>query len=299
MPAIHIENLSFRYPDAASPALSEVNLSIQPGEFVVITGATGAGKSTLLRCINGVIPHFQPGSQQGHVWIEPEGQGRLAVARIAPPHLARLIGSVFDDPEGQIVSPIVEEEIAFALENTGVAPAKMEARIVSALAACGIADLRHRPTNGLSGGQKQRVAIAAALALAPSILVLDEPTSELDPDGTEAVLNVLTELNRQQGITVIIAEQKVSHLAPLCDRLILLDRGRVALEGPPRQALLQGSVFEKLGIEIPAPVRLAQALVREGLIPTFGSPGAPSLPLTVDEAFQLTRQLLEPERPEL
>ncbi|MBM7866332.1 ATP-binding cassette domain-containing protein [Heliobacterium gestii] len=298
MPAITIENLSFQYPDAASPALTDVNLSIQAGEFVVVTGATGAGKSTLLRCINGVIPHFQPGRQQGQVWIEPEGQGPLAVARIAPAHLARQIGSVFDDPEGQIVSPIVEEEIAFGLENTGVAPAEMEPRIAGALAACGITDLRHRPTNGLSGGQKQRVAMAAALALSPSILVLDEPTSELDPDGTEAVLQVLADLNRRQRITVIIAEQKVGHLASLCDRLILLDRGRVALQGSPREALLHEGVFEKLGIEIPAPARLGQALVREGLIPPFGTPGAPPLPLTVEEAFALSRQLVdgEPQR---
>ncbi|MCW2276958.1 energy-coupling factor ABC transporter ATP-binding protein [Heliophilum fasciatum] len=291
MPKITIDNLSFAYPDTSTEALKEIQLTIEPGEFVAITGATGAGKSTLLRCINGIIPHFQPGTLQGAVYLETSA-GRSAVGRVSTPHLARYIGSVFDDPEGQIVSPIVEEEIAFALENTGVDPTQMDERIQHALDDCGIAHLRQHPTNRLSGGQKQRVAIAAALALAPSILILDEPTSELDPDGTEAVLHVLSELHRQRGITVIIVEQKINLLAPLCDRLVLMDQGRIVLEGPPRQVLRQADVFTQLGIELPVPARLMHALVKEGALPPLDSPGAPPVPLTVDEAYTLSQALL-------
>ncbi|MTV48397.1 ATP-binding cassette domain-containing protein [Heliobacillus mobilis] len=293
MPSITIENLTFSYPDCSSPALYEVNLTIEAGEFIVITGATGAGKSTLLRCINGVIPHFQPGTLQGNVWLDrATPSGRVPVARVSAPQLARFIGSVFDDPEGQIVSPIVEEEIAFGLENTGVDPAQMDDRIAKALADCGISHLRHRATSSLSGGQKQRVAIAAVLALAPKILVLDEPTSELDPDGTEAVLKVLFELNKNHGITIIIAEQKVTLLAPLCDRLVLLEKGRIALQGPPRKVFMHPYIFAKLGVELPAPARLAHALVQAGVLPPLDSPDAPPIPLTVEEAFTLSRQLL-------
>lgn len=293
MPAVIVENLSFRYPKNPAPSLDSIHLSIAPGEFIGITGPTGAGKSTLMRCVNGVIPHFQPGYLKGKVTVKAENRF-LDVAQTTAPQLAQYVGSVFDDPEAQIVSPSVEEEIAFGLENIGLDPSLMEDRISEALKACRIGDLRNRPTNGLSGGQKQRVAIAAALAMRPSLLVLDEPTSELDPQGTEDVFQTLTHLNQKHGITIIIIEQKIATLVQVCHRLIVLNQGRIVLEGPPRNVLLEAEVFERLGLELPAPARLAHALSREDVIPPLNSPGAPLVPLTQEEALIIARSILHP-----
>lgn len=281
-PIIRIENLSFNYPGSTKRALSELNFSIQPGEFVGVTGPAGAGKSTLLLCINGIIPHFQGGTVQGAVYIDGVDTFHTNCRE-----LAHKIGSVFEDPEAQIVAMTVEDELAFGLENLNIPREEMEERIDWALSIVGIAELRHRSTTQLSGGQKQRVAIAAAIALRPSVLVLDEPTSELDPLGTVEVFGVLRHLNQDLGITVIIVEQKMTLLMEYAHRLLIMDEGKMLLDRPPRQVLEQPELIMNLGLCPPPVGYLAYLLKKEGL---YREP----LPLTVEEAFQgLSKTLAE------
>jgi energy-coupling factor transporter ATP-binding protein EcfA2 len=213
-PVITVEQLKFTYPGSIQPALNKINFQVQAGEFVGVTGPAGAGKSTLVLCINGIIPHFQTGNYQGQVLINGRDTFEMSCAEIS-----QQVGSVFQDPEAQIVTPTVEDEIAFGLENFATDPALIETRISEALDLIGIAHLRQRATTELSGGQKQRVAIAAAIAMRPAILVLDEPTSELDPIGTMEVFNVLKHLNEEYQLTIIVVEQKINILMEYINRL--------------------------------------------------------------------------------
>lgn len=242
---ITVKDLTFYYPDAPEAALQNINLTVCRGEFVGITGPTGAGKSTLSLCFNGIIPHFQVGRMGGTVLLSD-----TPLAAISAPELARKIGSVFQDPEAQIVSMSVEEEIAFGMENLGFSRAEMETSISRALDMAGISHLRHRSTTALSGGQKQRVVIAAVLAMMPEVLVLDEPTSELDPLGTEEIFKTLYQLNKEHGITVVLIEQKTDQLAGYLDRLLVLNQGVLLADGRPAEVFARRDVVE-LGVKIP------------------------------------------------
>jgi energy-coupling factor transporter ATP-binding protein EcfA2 len=193
---IHFERVTYTYPGASGPALSEVTLEIGEGEFVLVAGPSGAGKSTLLRCLNGLVPHFTGGTVGGRIAVaghDPVAEG--------PQSLSRVVGFVFQDPEAQFVLDRVEDEIAFALENAAVPATEMRVRVEEVLHLLELAPLRDRPLDTLSGGEKQRVAIAAALAFRPRVLVLDEPTSQLDPQSAEDVLSALTRLNVDLGLT--------------------------------------------------------------------------------------------------
>lgn len=278
MALLEIKNFTFSYPQSPQPALKDINLTVEKGEFIGITGPTGAGKSTLACCLNGIIPHFQGGKAQGQINL----QGVSIFTRNAA-QISRLLGSVFQDPEAQIVSTEVEQELAFGLENLGFPPREIEKRIADVLDLVGIAELRHRPTVALSGGQKQRVAIAAALAMLPEILVLDEPTSELDPVGTEEIFQVLNHLNKDRGITVIIIEQKTEQLAAYAGRIVVLNNGEVALEGEPWQVFSQQEELEAIGIRIPQVTRLAKML---------GGRDKYSLPLTVEQGHIFVERLM-------
>ncbi|TCL62019.1 energy-coupling factor transport system ATP-binding protein [Hydrogenispora ethanolica] len=272
-PVIAVQNLSFTYPNAAKPALSGVTFQVAAGEFVGITGPAGAGKSTLTLCLNGIIPHFQEGAFAGKVLI----QGRDSFA-VSCAELARSIGSVFQDPEAQIVAPSVEEEIAFGLENLAVDPPEIDRRIDEALELIGIAGLRHRSTTELSGGQKQRVAIAAAVALQPQILILDEPTSELDPLGTMEVFEVLKVLNQRLKMTIVVVEQKINTLMEYIGRLIILKAGTLVADQPPRAIISRPELLLNVGLKPPPVSELAFGLQEAGFY-------AEELPLTVDEAY--------------
>ena len=187
--------MTFSYPEATAPALRDVSLEIAAGQFTLVIGPSGSGKSTLLRCINGLVPHFSGGALTGRVPVDG-----LDTREHPPRDLASVVGFVFQDPEAQFVTERVEDELAFALENAGVPPLTMRKRVEEVLDALGIASLRHRAVSSLSGGEQQRVAIAAALALQPKILVLDEPTSQLDPQSAEDVLSALVRLNADLGL---------------------------------------------------------------------------------------------------
>ncbi len=225
--------MTYRYPERDTPALRELNWTVAPGEFVTVTGPSGSGKSTLLRCLNGLTPHFSGGTFDGVVTVAGHD-----TRHYSPRVLARLTGFVFQDPEAQFVAGRVDDELAFGMEQLGVPPVTMRKRVEEVLDLLGIAALRDREIATLSGGERQRVAVAAALALQPSILALDEPTSQLDPWGAEEVLAALTRLNEDLGLTVVLAEHRLERVVAHADRLtVLAPGGTVALDGPPRDTL--------------------------------------------------------------
>lgn len=267
---IRINGLTFRYSDADKPALQDINLEIQDGEFVLITGPSGGGKSSLCRCLNGLIPHFYGGEITGKVEVDG-----LDTMKHSTKELATKVGMVFQDPENQLVTMDVEREIAFGLENLGFPRELMAKRVEEALDTVGIASLRHRTVNELSGGEKQRVAIASVLALYPDVLVLDEPTSELDPKGAEEVLNVVERLNDELGITVILIEHRLDRVVQHVDRMIVLDNGVIVSDGTPRSTLSNGEL-SKRGVEVPPMIKLVQGLRDKGI-------SIDNTPLTVKE----------------
>lgn len=270
-------DLTFFYPGNSEPALKNVNLSVKKGEFIGITGPTGAGKSTLSLCFTGIIPHFEVGRMGGKVYV-----GKVPIADLPAAELAKRIGCVLQDPEAQLVCMTVEDEIAFGMENLGFPRQDMEARITRSLEMIGISDLRFRLTSALSGGQKQRVVLAAVLALTPEVLVLDEPTSELDPLGTEAVFRILARLNRDYGITIILIEQKVDQLADYLNRLLVLSQGELIADGRPAEVLARPEVLA-LGVKVPQVAEFA--LLCDDQLQT--------VPVNIEEGLAFVRQLLE------
>jgi energy-coupling factor transporter ATP-binding protein EcfA2 len=234
---IQFEHVSYTYPGADQPALYDVSLSLADGEFVLIAGTSGSGKSTLLRCINGLVPHFYGGHFGGRVLVAGHD-----TREHEPRDLAHIVGFVFQDPEAQMVVEVVEDELVFGMENLGIDPRVMRRRVEEVLDQLEIAHLRHRRVTTLSGGERQRVAIAAALAMQPQVLVLDEPTSQLDPHTAEEVLTALQKLNADLGLTIALSEHRLERVVQYADRLIVLDRqiGRAptVVAGPPRDVLV-------------------------------------------------------------
>ena len=259
---INIEQLSFKYTDAKKNALDNISIHIEKGDFVGLIGESGAGKTTLCNCINGLIPHHYTGDFYGSVKIE--GQDTFDVE---PGKLALKVGSVFQDIESQLVSYFVEDEVLFGLENFGVPADQIEQRITSALNALGIGELRHREVSSLSGGQKQKVVIAAILALEPDVLVLDEPTGELDPVSSVQIFELLKKLNEEKGITIIVAEQKIMLLCEFVKKLIVLEKGTCVHYGEIRSTLTHQREMEEAGINCPRVLTLTGRMVEEGLTP--------------------------------
>ena len=231
MSAISYRAAGYAFPDGPV-ALDHVDLDVEPGEVLLVVGPSGSGKSTLLRAANGLVPHTTGGALSGEV----VAFGR-STATHKPRELADVVGFVHQDPEAQFVVDQVEADVAFVLENLGYAPSAMRRRVEEALDALAIAHLRERSPASLSGGERQRVAIAGALASAPAALVLDEPTSQLDPQGADDVLAALHRLNADLGTTVVLAEHRLERAAPLADRAVELAAGRVATVGSPASVL--------------------------------------------------------------
>jgi len=283
---VKVENLSFRYSRGTVPALKNIDLTVRAGEFVGITGPAGAGKTTLLSCINGVIPHYYSGDLQGRVVVDG-----LEVAVSNFRQLASHIGTVFEDPDFQMVSISVEEEVAFGPENLGFPPHEIEMRIRDALQKTRIPDLRERAISTLSGGQKQRVAISAVLSMQPQVLLLDDPTSELDPIGTQEVISALRELNRQLGITIIMVSQDVERLVENADRLLLLSEGKLLLDGSSREICLKHDIVERAGVRVPQVTQFMIALLSR----LNRSPRLDAIPTSVKEAVSMLRRVLQEE----
>jgi energy-coupling factor transport system ATP-binding protein len=227
-----LEGVSFAYPRVATPALQHVDWRIVDGEFAVVAGESGSGKSTLLRCLNGLVPHFSGGRFGGAVII-----GGADTRESGVRDLSEIAGFVFQDPEAQSVAKIVEDEIAFGMEQRGVPPATMRRRVEEALDLLSIANLREREVATLSGGERQRVAVASAITMQPHMIVLDEPTSQLDPWGAEDVIAALERLNHDLGITIVLSEHRLERVLPSADRLTFLTGGSVVADGPARETL--------------------------------------------------------------
>ena len=234
MPLITLDGVSYRYPQAERPALFEVSATIEPGQVILLRGSSGSGKSTLLRCLNGLVPHSTGGEFSGRVIA-----CGLDTRTHAPRDLGARIGFVFQHPDAQFVLDDVEAELAFGMENLGLSGPLMRKRMEEVIDQVGINHLRRRRIDTLSGGERQRVAIAAALAVHPQALVLDEPTSQLDPQAAEDVLQVVMRLVAELGMTTVIAEHRVERIAPFVDRIWTLDAG-VLKDQSPRTAVAEG-----------------------------------------------------------
>lgn len=259
---IEIKELTFKYSGSKKNALENVSLTIEKGDFVGLIGESGAGKTTLCSCINGLIPHHYTGDFYGSVKIQGTD-----TFDIEPGKLALKVGSVFQDVDSQLVSFFVEDEILFGLENFGIPKEQIEQRITAALEALEIQELRHREISSLSGGQKQKVAIAAILALEPDILVLDEPTGELDPASSVQIFKLLQKLNKEKGITIVVAEQKIMLLCEYVKKLIVLEKGTLIHYGEIRSTLTHQKEMEEAGINCPRVLTLTSRMAEEGLVP--------------------------------
>jgi len=229
---IEVEALSFAYPRAERPVLRDVTLSIQEGESVLVAGPSGGGKSTFLRCLNGLVPHFHGGRFTGRVAV-----AGLHTLDYQPRDLARHVGMVFQDPESQFVADVVEDELAFGMENMGVPRLTMRKRVEEVLDVLGIAHLRRRRLDTLSGGELQRAAIGAVLTMQPQALILDEPTSQLDPQAAEEVLTAVQRLNADLGLTVVIAEHRLERVVQHVDRALYVPGDGSVASFPVREAV--------------------------------------------------------------
>jgi energy-coupling factor transport system ATP-binding protein len=273
--AISFRGVSFAYPDATVPALDDVDLEVEPGEVLLVIGASGSGKSTLLRGVNGLVPHASGGRFGGEVVV----YGRSTRTH-HPRELADIVGFVAQDPESQFVVDHVERDLAFVLENLGFSQDAMRRRVEETLDALGIAHLRDREPATLSGGERQRCAIAGALAAAPSALVLDEPTSQLDPQGADDVLAALARLNADLGTTVVVAEHRLERAAPLADRAVLVADGHLGRPDTAAAVLAAypgAPAVTRLGRALgweppPLTVREARAFAMREPFDLFGSP---------------------------
>lgn len=282
---IEMECVSFSYGTAADGAyaLKDIDLSVEEGTFVGLIGPSGAGKSTLASAITGAIPHHYRGRLFGSTLV-----AGLDTCEASLTDIAKVAGSVLQDIDAQMVASVVEDELLFGLENFGIDHREIEGRIASALDAVGIADLRHREIATLSGGQKQKVAIAAILAMTPRVIVMDEPTSALDPASARDVFEVLRRAKELTGMTVILIEQTVALLAEYCDRVVVIDQGRIALDGTPTDVFSHGETLRAIGVDTPRTVRISNSLAEAGLAPN-DSPA-----LTLDGAESLVAGILAP-----
>jgi len=250
---ISVSDLTFTYLGRNFPTLVRINFTIQPGEFVLLTGPTGCGKSTLLKALNGLIPHESGGWIEGCVKV-----CGLDTQKSSMRELTQIVGMVFQSPEDQLFSALVEDEVAFGPENLCLTKEEIELRIDRSLAMVGMDTMRDRPISTLSGGEKQRVAIAAVLAMQPKILLLDEPLSQLDPQGARQILAVLRSLN-EHGMTIIIIEHRLPEVINLVSRVMIMNNGEIILDRPKEEAVQQRALFNKLGLIPPLSPRLTLA----------------------------------------
>ena len=290
---IEIQELTFKYAGAKKNALDKISLEIEKGGFVGIIGESGAGKTTLCNCINGLIPHHYTGDFYGSVKVDGTDTFDINAGK-----LALKVGSVFQDIESQITGYFVEDEILFGLENFGIPADEIESRITSSLDTLGIGELRHKEISSLSGGQKQKVVIAAILALEPDILVLDEPTGELDPASSVQIFEMLKKLNEEKGITIVVAEQKIMLLCEFVKKLIVLEHGTCVHYGEIRSTLTHQREMEEAGINCPRVLTLTGKMVAEGLAPKGMKP-EDRICLNAEEAAEFVRKVTHLSFPDL
>jgi len=269
---IQIENLTYQYAHTDKPALVDINLSINKGEYLAIIGPCGAGKTSLAPSLNGIVPHMTVGEMRGKVLVDGIDTTQTQVR-----DLAHIVGMVFDNPEYQLSQSTVLSEMAIGLENIGIPRDEMLKRIVVALEIVGLSGLEERSPLALSGGQQQRLAIAAALSMYPKVLVLDEPTSNLDPMGKEEVFAVTARLNQEKQMTVVIVEHEVEVIASYADRVIVLDKGQIVNSGNVNDIFSDIDSLDGIGVRSPQVTAIASGLEKKGY-------HFENLPVTLDGA---------------
>lgn len=274
MAVITIKDLTYYYPETETPALDHLQLEVQEGEFVLLVGGSGSGKSTLIRAIAGLIPDFYGGRYGGEVCLD--GQN---IRQMERRHVVQKVGVVFQDPESQLVMTSAEQELAFGLENIGLDNALIKRRIMEVGSALSLTHTFKKSIPELSGGQKQKVALASVLVMQPEILLLDEPTSQLDPVAGEEIITLVKRLNEENGVTVILVEQRLERCFHLADRVLVMDRGKIIYEHRHLQEVARWAVKNKTPF-IPPLAKL------------FAGIDYPQVPLTVKEGRKLLKEKL-------
>ncbi len=284
--AIRIQDLEWKYENTKEFALRGLNLEIEEGTFLGVVGANEHGKTSLAMAINGLIPHSHNGIYRGDVQIF--GQ---SVRQMDAVQLASQVGLVFADPEAQFTAMTVEEELVFGMENLGLGLEEIRQRLEWAAEVTMIGDLLDKSPYDVSGGQKQRVAIACVLAMNPPIIIMDEPTSMIDPLGKGLIFDILRKLKEAGDHTLIVIEHNVEQLVPLADELLLMWDGAVACRAPTDQFFQDPAFLLERGVLTPEVTEFADWLRQEGYIPQDTS-----LPLNLADGVELTRQVLEARR---
>lgn len=259
---VDAKNLGFKYAGAKRSAVQDINLSIDSNEFILLTGPSGCGKTSLCRCMNGLIPNFYQGEWTGSLTVEG-----LDVTTQPTSELSRKVGYVFQNPENQLFALTVEKDIAFGPENLGFSREEIRERVDAAMKITGTLALKDLAPYELSGGQQQRVALAGVLAMRPSVIVLDEPTSFLDPQTAESVMAAAADLQHSLGLTILVVEHRLDLVARYAERIIVMDKGTIVADGRLEEVLdAEFDRLEGLGVGVPRVSLLWNMLRRDGLV---------------------------------
>ena len=272
-PIINVQDLNFVYEGSKRRAIADISFTVNKGEFLVITGPTGAGKSTLCQCLNGIIPNFTSGVMTGKVEVCGMNTREHPVYEMAP-H----VGMVFQDADSQLFGMTVEEDIVFGPSNLGYNYEECMERIEKALKDLRIEHLRERKPQELSGGQKQSVAVGGVYAMLPEVIIFDEPTSMLDPWGKRNIFSIIKDINKKYGITIVLVEHEMNHIAAFADRVAVMDKGRIVLQGTTQEVFAQTERLAELGMNVPHAVDLGLKLVADGTLP--------SVPMSADAMIE-------------
>ncbi len=277
---IEIESYTWRYLGTDEPALRDINLIIDEGTFVGVIGPNRSGKTTLAYSLNGLIPSQYQGIKQGTVKVLGK-----EVENYSGGELPQLVGVVFSDPEAQFTAMTVEDELVFGLENLGLSVPEIQERLEWVTELTQLQPLLEKPPYEISGGQKQRVALAAILAMQPKVMVLDEPTSMLDPISRKRVFDVLARLKQEQHNTIIVIEHSLEHLVPLADRMVLLSDGEIVLAEETVEFFRRLDILESADVVAPGAIAFFQALMRQDAYDG-------EIPLTLDAAVERLHLLI-------
>lgn len=279
-PIIEISDVTFTYQNAGGqPVLNGVNARFFPGTVTIVCGPTGSGKTTLVRLLNGLIPHFYEGEMKGDVIVEGINTRNTSTAK-----LAQTVGMVFQNPDNQLVSSSCEREIAFGPENLGIPRAEIGERVESSIQLLGLEEIRDCSPNELSGGQKQKVAIAAALALKPSVLVFDEPTSNLDPESISKLGGIIEAIKAKLNSTIIIVEHRLEPFLNIATHIACMKDGRILLHDNVEN-VVHSEVFYRIGVQVPVILKIIHQLHSDGVY-------SGSFPLDAEGGLSILKGLL-------